>query len=333
MPYQESPYFKTPPPDTSLWRYMTIDKFMAMLSKEALYFSNVNLFTDRYEGQLSHYSRLNVHSENLFNEMNTPIKQDDAFVRMKKQFEETSEMLSAELFQESGILLYHKHSFEALLNNFSNHLMFCSSWFLKENESHSMWTEYGDKSPTSIAIQTTVGNLINSLNDEDKYHIHIGEVKYKDYKREHIEGYEDFKLKNLTEPDNVLELFYAPVMHKRDIYNDEHEVRALISFESICNNFTDRVYTSEIPFYSDRLFRKNIMDLDEDIIDDHMTDSDTTNKMKEIPTEGIHVRSNLKHLIKRVVMSPHANNYFYDPLTKLIENHSLDPDIIYFSDI
>ena len=196
---------------------MTIDKFMAMLSKEALYFSNINLFSDRYEGKLSHYSRLNVHSENLFNKMNTPIKQDGAFVRMKKQFEEVSETLSAQLLKESGIVLYHKHSFEALLTNFSNHLMFCNSWFLKENESHSMWSEYGDKSPTSIAIQTTVGNLINSLNDENKYHIHIGEVKYKDYKREHIEGYEDFKLKNLTEPDNVLKLFYAPVMHKRDI--------------------------------------------------------------------------------------------------------------------
>ena len=255
--------------------------------------------------------------------MNTPIKQDDAFVRMKKQFEETSEMLSAQLFEESGILLYHKHSFEALLTNFSNNLMFCSSWFLKENESHSMWTEYGDKSPTSIAIQTTVGNLINSLNDENEYDIHIGKVKYKDYKKEHIEGYEDFKLKNLTEPDNVLELFYAPVMHKRDIYNDEHEVRAIISFESICNNFTDRVYTSEIPFYSDRLFKKNIMDLDDDM----------TDKMKKIPTEGIQVRSNLKDLIKRVVMSPHANAYFYDPLTKLIENNGLDPDIVYFSDI
>ena len=70
------------------------------------------------------------------------------------------------------------------------------------------------------------------------------------------------------------------------------------------------------------------MDLDDDIIDD-----DTTNKMKNIPTEGIHVRFNLKDLIKRVVMSPHANNYFYDPLTKLIKNSGLDPDIVYFSDI
>ena len=62
-------------------------------------------------------------------------------------------------------------------------------------------------------------------------------------------------------------------------------------------------------------------------------DDDMTDKMKKIPTEGIHVRSNLKDLIKRVVMSPHANAYFYDPLTKLIENNGLDPDIVYFSDI
>ena len=68
-------------------------------------------------------------------------------------------------------------------------------------------------------------------------------------------------------------------------------------------------------------------------LDDDMTESNTTDKMTKIPTEGIHVRSKLKDLIKRVVMSPHANNYFYDPLTQLIQNNGLDPDIVYFSDI
>ncbi len=53
MPYQKSPYFKTPPKCKKIWRYMPIDKFMAMLSEESLYFPNVYSFNDRYEGILS----------------------------------------------------------------------------------------------------------------------------------------------------------------------------------------------------------------------------------------------------------------------------------------
>ena len=112
-----------------------------------------------------------------------------------------------------------------------------------------MWAEYGDKSPTSIAIQTTVGDLIESL-ESDEYNIHIGKVEYKDYAKEHIDGYEDFPSRDLANSDDVLKLFYAPFLHKRDIYRDEHEVRAIISFEDVCEEFLGRVYTSEIPFYS-----------------------------------------------------------------------------------
>ena len=234
------------------------------------------------------------------------------------------------MYEKSGFVIQHPHSFEALLEEFSNHLMFCNSLFMKPFESHSMWTEYGEKIPTSIAIQTTVGDLIDSLYfDDNEYHIHIGEVEYKDYKEEHIAGYEDFASQDLTDPNVVLKLFYTPVMHKRNIFKDEEEVRAIISFESICKNFTNQTYTSEIPFYSDRLFKTKINNLD----DEDMASDDMTNDMKDIPTKGIHIGANLKRLIKRIVMSPNYNDYFYDPLIKLVKDNGLDPVIVYFSDI
>ena len=110
--------------------------------------------------------------------------------------------------------------FEQLLRDFLSHLMYCNSWFQREKESHSMWAEYGDKSPTSIAIQTTVGDLIESL-ESDEYNIHVGKVEYKDYLTEDIESYGDFPSIDLNNPDNVLKLFYAPFLHKRDVYQDE----------------------------------------------------------------------------------------------------------------
>ena len=200
--------------------------------------------------------------------------------------------------------------------------MFCSSWFLNENESHSMWAEYGDKrSPTSVAIQTTIGDLINSIESPD-YQIHIGKVKYKDYNKKHIEGYENFLSKDLKNPNDVLELFYAPILHKRDIYKDEHEVRAIISFESVCENYLDRIYTSDIPFYSDRLFEEDFQ----------FFSTGQTNIMQDIP-KGISIKINLQTLLKAIVISPNANEYFYKPFTNLIENHNIDPAIVYHSAI
>ncbi len=311
MPYQKSPYFKTPPKCKKIWRYMPIDKFMAMLSEESLYFPNVYSFNDRYEGILSNESLREVYKTDLLKAENTPVKQDEEFFK-------TKEVLELPIMKPNkDRILKQQHSFQTLLEDFSNHLIFCSSWFLKENESHSMWAEYGDKrSPTSIAIQTTIGDLINSIESPD-YQIHIGKVKYKDYDKEHIEGYEDFSSKDLTNPNNILELFYASILHKRDIYEDENEVRAIISFESICENHLDRIYTSDIPFYSDRLFDKEY----------RFYDAGKTEKMAAIP-EGIPIKINLQALLKAIVISPNANEYFHTPFRKVIKNHNIDPAIV-----
>ena len=316
MPYEPSPYFETPsPPETPLWRYMTIDKFMSMLNERVLYFPNVYLFNDKYEGSLSKNSLEEVRKTNLFDE-NTPIEQDKAFLKQKEHSESPLRK------SDKDIRLEELHSFQTLLKDFSNHLMFCNCWFLKETESHSMWAEYGDKSPTSIAIQTTVDDLIKSFGCT-QYHIHVGKVKYKNYRTEHIEGYEDFSSMDLKNTDNVLKLFYAPIMHKREIYNDEHEVRAIISFESICEHHLDWTYTSKIPFYSDKLFETDILFFDPDR---------ETNLMRGIPP-GIPIRTNIKKLIKAVVVSPYANDYFHKTLRDQMKNNALDPDIVYTSDI
>ena len=316
MLYQKSPYFETPPKCKKIWRYMPIDKFMAMLSEESLYFPNVYSFDDRYEGLLSDKTRAEVYKTNLLNENNTPVKQDDGFNRQRDVMEKLWESrLSTE--NEMKYILNHLHSFQALLRDFSNHLMFCSSWFLNKNESHSMWAEYGDKrSPTSVAIQTTVGDLIQSF-ESTSYQIHIGKVKYKDYNEKHIEGYEKFLSKDLKNPNKILQLFYAPILHKRDIYKDEKEVRAIISFESICKNHLGRVYASEIPFYSDQLFDE----------DSRFHRAGQTNIMKDIP-KGISVKINLQTLLKAILISPNANEYFYKPLIKLIKNYDIDPSIV-----
>ena len=316
MPYKESPYFDTPSPSKRLWRYMHIDKFMSMINTDSLYFPKITAFQDIYEGALTELSREEVYKTNLFDKANTPIKQDGKFDQQRDLMDSQSER------DDYTQTLEELHSFETLLNEFSNHLMFCSCWFQNDYESHSMWAEYGDKSPTAVAIQTTVGDLIDSL-EATEYNVHIGKVNYKDYGKEHIEGYEDFASENLKNPNKVLELFYAPITHKRKLYADEHEVRIVISFESICEKHADRIYTSEIPFYSDNLFEKDLF----------FIDFDNTKLMKDIPDPGMTIDVNLTKLINRVVMSPYRNSYFDEALVKLMDDNELYGGLVRYSQI
>ena len=318
MPYEPSPYFETPCRTKTIWRYMTMDKFMYMLSEKALYFPNISLFSDRKEGKLSDETLQQVWIKHLLDVNNTPIKQDEEFKKYKDFTLGDHYEINVKDIESYP---HTRATFDALISEFSNHLMFCNSWFKRDSESHSMWAEYGDKSPTSIAIQTTVDDLIKSI-ECDSHEIHIGKVKYKDYHTDHIEGYENFTSEDLTDHDNVLKLFYAPVMHKRDIYEDEHEVRAIISFEYVCNYHLGKVYTSDIPFYSDNLFKTDIS----------FFDYSKTNLMRGIPP-GIPIRTNIKKLIKTIVVSPYANDYFHKTLRDQMKNNALDPDIVYASDI
>ena len=313
MSYVKSPYFETPPKCKIIWRYMSIDKFMSMISSKSLYFPNILSFEDRYEGALSDKSRKEIYQTNLLNEKNTPVKKDETFRKLQSFIEKAGEFHDAEL-------LNYSYSFQTLLTNFSNHLMFCSSWFLRKTESYLMWSKYADNAyPASVAIQTTVGDLINSF-ENPHYDIHIGKVKYIDYEKEHIEGYKDFSSEDLTNPDKVLELFYAPIKHKREEYVDESEVRAIISFESICNDFLGRVYTSEIPFYSNPPLR---------VEDDHIYffNEYDTNTIRKIPNV-FRIETNLEKLLKKVVISPNAKTYFEKSLKELLEKYDMNPDIV-----
>lgn len=331
MPYKENPYFKTPCHKKPLWRYMHIDKFMAMLNSKTLYFPNIYSYNDKFEGTLSEKSKDEIRKISLLDEKNT-LLDDKEFDKKRKSLEADcekrlvdEEKSLTELVQEQE-KIESVRIFEQLLSNFLSHLMYCNSWFQREKESHTMWAEYGDKIPTSVAIQTTVGDLIESLKcddrlESDEYNIHIGEVEYRDYLTEDIKGYEDFQSINLNDPNKILELFYAPFLHKRDVYKDEREVRAIISFVDVSNKFLERVYTSKIPYYRDQMFRTDVSLLRE-----------YKNPIKDAHN-GIPVKVNLHKLLKKIVVSPTVNDYFNIHFEDLIKRYDLDPNIIRTSQI
>lgn len=306
MPYQESSFFKTPGKSEPLWRYMHIDKFLAMLNSKSLYFPNIYSFNDKLEGTLSEKSRNEIRKISLLDEKNTLLDDDEAFYRKRNSLGKLNPK------QEN---IESERIFTQLLKNFLSHLIYCNSWFKQEKESNAMWAEYGDKSPTSVAIQTTVGALMDSLNSNE-YNIHIGKVEYKDYNNEHITPYQDLANTVFTQSNDVLGLFYAPFLHKRDVFRHENEVRAIISFKDISQKCLGRVYTSKIPFYNDPMFQTDVSEL-----------RDYNNPI-ENAENGIPINVNLDILLKKIVLSPYAKKFFIIHFENLIKRYDIESEII-----
>jgi hypothetical protein len=51
--FTEHPVYEKPPDDASLWRYMDVARFVALLERRALFFSSIRAFPDRFEGSLT----------------------------------------------------------------------------------------------------------------------------------------------------------------------------------------------------------------------------------------------------------------------------------------
>ncbi len=164
-----------PPKDAQIWRYTDFTKFVSILDKKALFFARADTLGDPFEGS---FPRINIK------------KRKDAFMPD----------LGKDNIIQSTSDLYRIFVRLTVIN----------CWHLNEHESDAMWKLYL-KNGDGIAIQSTVGRLINSLPAYQTNKIHIYKVEYVNY-----------------EKDRIPEGTYSPYFHKRKSFEHEHELRALI---------------------------------------------------------------------------------------------------------
>ncbi len=86
-----------------------------------------------------------------------------------------------------------------------------SSWHMNENESAAMW-EICLQSNEGVTIQSTFKRLKDSFNPHKEDEIHIGKVKYVDYRKDSI-------------PKGNI---FNPSLYKRKAFEHERELRAVI---------------------------------------------------------------------------------------------------------
>lgn len=205
-------------PETKLWRYMSLDKFIDILSTKEIYFSPLSSYSksDPFEGIMPKVA-MNAIAEI----MKTSEK------KLREMTNETMHFLEEKKSKGELIDPLVSEKYDSLISQVEDHLPFMerayfkimqavtvSCWHMNEFESEGMWRLYSETNK-GIAIQTNISRLIESIYTEK--HITVSEVKYLDF--------HDGKL---TPKDCVHNGNLVPFL-KRNAFAHENEVRLAIT--------------------------------------------------------------------------------------------------------
>lgn len=141
---------ESPLDDTIIWRYMELSQFLDILVNKQIYFPNMNVLSDKYEGNIP---------KNI--------------LEQKRAELEIKGLEGRELEEEISRFMYFTSAMPELTR--------INCWSMENLESYALWKIYLKGSPSGVAIRSTVGALKNSLingNDSFPEDIYIGKVNY-----------------------------------------------------------------------------------------------------------------------------------------------------------
>ena len=215
-------------PNQKLWRYMSLERLIDILSRKKLFFASLNAYaaTDPFEGLLPKIA-LDPLAESLSRSIENEAIQ-------KKILEERAIKMFSEEHHEKIKRIFNKNNsddFKLDVNKIYFRVLkstVISSWHQNKSESEAMWRLYS-KDNKGVAIQTTAQDLIESIDDE---RVHFSEVRYIDFYDE-----------NLKNTDLLVNGFISPLL-KREAF--EHEKEARLFFTPTKNyNVPSEIYKFE----------------------------------------------------------------------------------------
>ncbi|MDQ7250764.1 hypothetical protein [Dongia sedimenti] len=160
--------------DVVLWRYLDMAKFIDLIHNNTLFFTRGDQFEDKFEGAFTNSIKLAI--EKAYKDNN-----------IKSSYQEFKKGLRERVF--------------------------VNCWRRGTDDSMAMWRVYG-RSPTSLAITSTVGKLRDALQNARIPHaIAIKEVKY---------------VKHWRDPELQIKPYSDVFAYKVTAYDYENEVRVII---------------------------------------------------------------------------------------------------------
>lgn len=139
--YKEDPSCFPPEQSLPLWRYLTFDKFLHLLTKESLYFRRADQFSDLWEGAYP----------------------ECCVSRWKEELRDNK---VPKLYLDA--LKWFPRS------------LFVSSWHQNLYESDSTWERYASEGTMGVAIKTNFFKLKDSYHNTND-DVYIGKMNYIDY--------------------------------------------------------------------------------------------------------------------------------------------------------
>ncbi len=142
------PDIETPESLTSIWRYMSIDKLLSLLTSSSLWFSSCDYFEDGWEGHFS----------------------PPTYETFLKSFKGLDDKIQALWKSQKD------------RNQEVRNCLYINCWHINEEESAALWQIYSCYGK-SVAIKTTIHRLRDAL-EETELSIQGGRVRYADYTTE-----------------------------------------------------------------------------------------------------------------------------------------------------
>lgn len=207
------PLFRSPAPETKIWRYTDVAKFVSMLESSSIYVSNLLSLSesDPYEG---HFPDAQVSAFAALRAM--PI----ATIREVLKFDANIDDETIRLICDTNLRALRG-------DDFRRGCVYVNCWHMNEAESDAMWRLYTLQGQ-GIVVQSTYDRLARCFHMTQP-HVQIGQVSYHDYDNHSI----------------PLENTFYPALSKRRSFEHERELRVAILNMS-------RAYTQKMEMMSDR---------------------------------------------------------------------------------
>lgn len=252
----------------TLRRYRSFDYFESILRNEQLWFTRADQFPDNFEGTLTKLNKMYI----------------DAFGDLEG-LEGVGDL------SESLIKRARRARFQTYAN----------CWRIASKEYPLIWQAYlqGD---SGVAIETTVGDLLEEVAEKRQYHIH-GDPEPLTIRNDRLNirwgriRYIDYLNQWMPNPEiDALE----PLFHKRDAFWQEQEFRVLVPDD--VSNLLDLNPEGA-----------KLYDLDE---------------LNDNNPENIHCSVDTDNLINRIIIAPHTSDDFHDKVEKTAANYLTDPNVV-----
>ncbi len=251
-----------PPIDAQLWRYMNFAKFVSMLETRQLFFTRADKLDDPFEG---------VWSEPTLRQLDSLIVHGDDKGRTDPVTGDR--YLSEKEAARSWKRIIGGHS------QVKRRFTLLNCWREGEHESEAMWNQtprHGEK--YELAIRSDFKSLAHSFPSRSRLPDIVARVQYIPYQTKEM-------------PLGLA----APYFHKRIEFQDEREVRAIMSATP---------YVPD-PAHPDR---------DDVMVPDYS---------KDVCDVGLGYEVNPADLIHEVVISPHAQSWLSELVVRVIERYGL----------